>query len=252
MNAARLAARSPRGGLRFVKAIASLRPGLRNYPLDTRYGVVCCDLRESVCFPLLRYGEYPHWRVDEPAWEKLLELCSGRVVFDVGANIGVLTRMFAQRAMHVHAFEPAPRALELLAANTRDLPNVTIHPVALSDGANHVRFNESEALDTSSISLDGSGVEVAASTIDATELLPDLIKIDVEGFEDRVLRGATKTLRSGPVIAFEALDDDARDRCEQIILSANPGYAFESMPGKTNVIAWPGELASGTTDPKGG
>jgi hypothetical protein len=59
-------------------------------------------------------------------------------------------------------------------------------------------------------------------TLDSFGFVPDLIKIDVEGYEHRVLEGATEMLQRAPVILFEALSETARQYCENIILAANP------------------------------
>jgi hypothetical protein len=70
--------------------------------------------------------------------------------------------------------------------------------------------------------------------------VPDFIKIDVEGYEHRVLEGARQTIKDrSPVIMFEALNEAARQFCENIIREANPNYRFESIGQKLNHIAWP-------------
>jgi FkbM family methyltransferase len=156
---------------------------------------------------------------------------------DVGANIGVTVRLFAAQAGHVHAFEPAPRALRLLQRNVSDLCNVTLYTVALSNENGTARFSELEALDNSTLADDG--IDVPVRTLDSYGLKPDVLKIDVEGFEHLVLEGARETLRHSPVVVFEAFGETARQYCENIIKSANPNYRFETMGGKTNHIAWP-------------
>jgi FkbM family methyltransferase len=227
----------PRGGRLFAKAAGNFLPGLRDYPIQTRYGRIYCDLRESACFPLLRYNEYPHWRGDEDGISRI-PLDRASVVLDVGANIGVMSRIFADRAGEVHAFEPAPRAQPLLRRNTADLPNVTIHQCALSNAVGTAHFEERAELDVSSLS--DEGIEVEVRTIDSLGLRPALIKIDVEGYEHLVLEGANDTIRDhAPVILFEAFGETARQYCENIIREANPAYRFESLGHKFNHIAWP-------------
>lgn len=88
-------------------------------------------------------------------------------MLDIGANIGVTAIIFAARAKQVHAFEPAPRALRLLKLNAA--PNVTVHPVALSDHAGTVQFAELGNLDMSHI---GQGVSVSSMTVDDVESFP--------------------------------------------------------------------------------
>lgn len=236
VQAARFASHSPYGCHFVARNLAHLLPGLRNYPLHTRYGVIRCDLRENVCLPLLRHGEYPHFRPEEADWDRI-PLSLSSVVLDIGANIGVMTRIFARRAGHVHAFEPAPRAMSLLIENTKDRLNVTVHHVAISNRDGTTHFAERPNLDVSSISSDG--IEVPTRTIDSLGLDPDFIKIDVEGYEHLVLEGASETLKRSPIVMFEALSETARQYCENLIVAVNPGYRFETIGWGTNHIAWP-------------
>jgi FkbM family methyltransferase len=236
-NVVRGVSHAPKGGGLFTRCMARIIPRLQHCPIETRYGRIYCDLRESVCLPLLRYGEYPHWRADEEAIARI-PLSSESIVIDVGANIGVTVRLFAARAGHVHAFEPAPRAIPLLTANTADLDNVTIHHFALSDKDGPVYLDESKNLDFSRLSE--TGIPVLAKKIDSLGLAPAFIKIDVEGFEHLVLEGARETIsKHSPVIMFEAWDEAARQRSENIIRGANPNYTFEPIGQKLNHIAWP-------------
>lgn len=235
--AARAGSWSPYGNARIPRTIASLFPKLQRWPIQTRYGRLVCDLRYQVCLDLLKYREYRYWRGDLPGFASL-PIKDGTVVADIGANIGIMSRMFASRGGIVHAFEPSPSALELLEVNTADLPNVTIHRVALSDGEGTTRFNELYGNSVSSISKEG--IEVPMRTLDSIGIMPTVIKIDVEGYEHRVLRGAAETIRScRPVILFEALCETARQYCEDIIGGIDPSYRFETLPEGTNHIAWP-------------
>jgi FkbM family methyltransferase len=218
-----------------LRRLASLFPSLRSVPLQTRYGTIVCDLSESVCYSLLRYGEYPHWRQDEDALSRIP--MDGKIVFDVGANIGVTAVMFASRAAHVHAFEPSPRALRLLEQNAA--PNVTVHPVALSDRSGTVQFSELDNLDMSHI---GGDLSVPCIAIDELGIVPDVIKIDVEGAEQLVLSGAKQILAHSPVIFFEALTPESYELNVATILSANQNYKFEKI--STNYIAWPSRRSS--------
>ncbi len=224
---------TPFGYFKLARLLARVRPSLRRFPVSTRYGTIVCDISERICFPLVLKGEYENWGKDEIAFARI-PLTSSSVVLDIGANIGVTTNIFAERAGQVHAFEPSPRALGLLKANARS--NVTVHSVALSDYHGVAFFEERDSLDISSFS--DHGIEVPVRTVDSFDLKPDFIKIDVEGFEPQVLRGAKVTLGHSPVVMFEALSTEARDECEATILAANSGYRFETV-SRYNHIAWP-------------
>ena len=135
---------------------------------------------------------------------------------DVGAHTGGVLRDIircAPRGRHV-AFEPLP---ELAAALAREFPGVDVHNAAVSDaaGEQEFTFRVSEPMRSSLVAA-GS---VATPTSDLHQLrvrterlddvlpadyVPALIKIDVEGAETAVFRGAMETLRRHkPVIVFE-------------------------------------------------
>jgi FkbM family methyltransferase len=145
---------------------------------------------------------------------------AGMTVVDAGAHIGQYTLLAAKRvgaAGTVLAFEPNPEALNRLKKNI-DANNfsdrVTIHPIALGDAPGMLSLHASDdphnlggaslmgqsrptaTIDVRVVRLDG----VAA---DGLERL-DVIKVDVEGFESRVLAGAEQLVSKHlPVVQFE-------------------------------------------------
>ena len=214
---------APFGCFKLAKALRAVRPSLAWYPTPTRYGTMMCDITEPICFDLVRFGEYKWWAEDETLFG---QLAKDRVVVDVGANIGATVRIFERGAREIHAFEPAPRALPFLRANSG--PKTTVYPFALSDHEGTAKFAERDKLDYSSFA--DEGIDVPVRTLDSFDLKPDLIKIDVEGFEPQVIRGARQTLKDlAPAIIFEALTDEQLEECRTEILSANPRYRFERI-----------------------
>jgi hypothetical protein len=114
-------------------------------------------------------------------------------------------------------------------------PNSTIHPFALGEEEGVVAFAECEALDMSHI---GEGdLQVRVRTVDSLGLTPDFIKIDVEGFEPQVLRGASQTLAAGPIVMFEALTSELLEECTSILIAANPRYRINDMGSGENFVA---------------
>jgi FkbM family methyltransferase len=222
----------PRGSMRLARLLAGVRPSLKRYPARTKYGRLFCDVTESSCFALATKGEFTRWRADEEAIAAI-PLDRSSIVLDIGANIGVMTRIFAQRAGHVHAFEPSPRALALLGLNVPRYS--TVHPFALGEEEGVAAFAECEALDTSHI---GEGdLQVPVRTVDSLDLKPSFIKIDVEGFEPQVLRGAARTLAAGPTVMFEALTPELLDECTSVLAAANPRYRVSDMGSGENFLA---------------
>lgn len=158
---------------------------------------------------LLDTGVYePGWT----AWAKT-RLTPGMRILDVGGNIGYYSVLFAQgvgATGHVMAFEPDARNRQLLERNlvanaVRDF--VTVVPAAVSEGvgsvilhrdpqyfgvhslaaSNCISGDASEATEVPTVSLDS-----AVNTAGWERV--DLIKIDAQGAEGLILKGATAVL----------------------------------------------------------
>lgn len=139
---------------------------------------------------------------------------SGALV-DVGANVGIYSAIALQRRRWVAAFEPVPEEAARLhrMIDTRGI----VHQVALSDRCGkailHVPYAEHAGAVTTRSSLEANvdtdlphrDIEVEVATLDSFGLSEiAFIKIDVEGHELSVLRGAVETInRSRPNLLVE-------------------------------------------------
>jgi FkbM family methyltransferase len=145
-------------------------------------------------------------------------------IIDVGAHVGLWSMHLSRLFNRVEAFEPTPVMQECFALNVLNHPerpcnNVVLHKVALSDFEGHVdiSFERDNSGHTHVAPLSGERIARAdhlsayAVTLDgylASEFglgsSIDAIKIDVEGYEPAVLRGAENTIRRHkPVICIE-------------------------------------------------
>lgn len=141
----------------------------------------------------------------------------GDVFVDVGANIGWHTVMGAEAVGAsgvVLAIEPDPDNLELLRKNCarNGLVHVTIHPCAAGDhaGATTLHLADRNLGDHRLHAVAGETrrrIEVPLQTVDALvrpDVVVRLVKIDVQGYEARVLRGMTSLVeRCAPAIMME-------------------------------------------------
>jgi FkbM family methyltransferase len=132
-------------------------------------------------------------------------------VVDIGAHDGGELERIVQLAplgKHI-AFEPLPH----LAAGLRDqFPNVDVRQVALLDHNGEVAFNYiKNSPGMSGVNVPPEAIEVESLKVPAQRLddalpedfAPSLVKIDVEGAELQLLRGARDTLARRPIVALE-------------------------------------------------
>jgi FkbM family methyltransferase len=172
-----------------------------------------------------------HGGEHEPPMPRVLGALArdARVILDVGANTGFYTLLTAACSKAVvHAFEPYPVCRELLLANLRLNPElaarVRYHEAAVGDRTGTAKFYipvplADHGLIETSCSLDRDfravdhEIDVRVATLDSefpaeADAPVDLIKIDVEGMESRVVEGARDMLRRRrPWVTIEILDE---------------------------------------------
>jgi FkbM family methyltransferase len=159
----------------------------------------------------------------------------GNTVFDIGAHAGfhsVFCGLLVGATGRVLAFEPNPisrRSLEGQIRLNRTL-RLEVIPYALSDTVGLADFDATRGRQSRITPTGKSKVET--KTLDSLvglELpIPDVIKIDVEGEEEKVLRGARKTLsKFRPIVLCDYNDDQTLASLSRILLP----LAYEVLPG---------------------
>lgn len=151
-----------------------------------------------------------------------------RISLDVGANKGVYAYALLEHSSAVHAFEPNPKLYRILESWARG--RATLHPIALGDRPGTATLmipksgrgysNQGGSLSTVKIGGGAYGeVTVECRRIDDMEISGiGFIKIDVEGFESQVIRGAAETLRRDrPNLLIEIEEKHTRRPLPEII-----------------------------------
>jgi len=168
-------------------------------------------------------------------------LTPGDTIFDIGANIGLISLLLAKHDngldSTVHCFEPEPRNFKQLNQNIKHnqlLGRLHAHQLAL--GAEngtvdlHIRGTEGEgrhsiATDKGSTDSIAVTVQTMAAFANENRVTPDVIKIDVEGAEGQVLAGMEPLLNQAPP--------------KHIFLEIHPKGEGEYMPdGTTTIERW--------------
>lgn len=167
-------------------------------------------------------GHYLYFGFKDDEIQTLFNLCKeGSNVLDIGTNIGWVAHNLAQLSKTglVYGFEPDPFNYDRCAENIslNNLKNLIVFPIGLGvDQANlgmqvrtpsNLGGNRITPLGTSSTRM------VEIKKLDDVEMVQQLskihlVKIDVEGYELKVLRGARQTIEKHHPVLFIELDDN--------------------------------------------
>jgi FkbM family methyltransferase len=149
---------------------------------------------------------------------------SDLTVYDIGAHTGIFSLMASKLVSvnTVYAFEPLPSVFPVLEQRTRHHSKISCFDVALGDAPAIASMHESSSTASSSLltmstvhkveypntASTARDVSVSVVTLDgyveAQRLRPpDFIKIDVQGFEDRVVKGGRNAFKSARFCMLE-------------------------------------------------
>lgn len=174
-------------------------------------------------------------RLAQPGLESnlnpFLGISRDKAFVDVGANVGSFTIYFAPRCRQVFAFEPYPPTYRKLLANSRQFPNVKAYNAALGDEEGTMPLMVHEASGHNSLvkkEPDFRG-EVHVTPVHRLDSLDirgiGIIKIDTEGYEGSVVRGAVGTIdREKPRLIVEVHEPHTEN--EESVTSAVSGYRW--------------------------
>lgn len=189
---------------------------------------------------------HPHTDYQQEVFDAAMKWVRGwDMAIDVGANIGLHSVRLCQQFLKVEVFEPSSANFECLAANTAMYNNIVLHQLALGQQAGELCLE----LDSASNNCGAFSFKdfqntdqpkhqetVLVQRLDEFDLKPNLIKIDTQGFESEVLRGAEQTLaQHRPVIIAEVGKKKFVDALLEII---GPfGYSMMYATNKDKVFA---------------
>jgi FkbM family methyltransferase len=170
------------------------------------------------------------------------EIIKARTIIDVGGNIGAFALLFEQlnSAAQIHTFEPHPGLYKRLQQHLDiNSSGIIAHNIGLGEKKGVARLYEVEEQNPGMNRIFAAERDHPYCTINiesldeywetTNEMKIDFIKIDVEGFELSVLKGAYNTItKHHPVLVIEINDDNLRNNntsaSELIMLLNGLGY----------------------------
>lgn len=164
------------------------------------------------------------------------------VMIDAGGFSGSFSLRHRRRFDRIVAFEPFPSSYAAFSRNIElnEATNITLIQAAVGHSAGNGQLVLGTSFDRHSLIGEGNGIAVRVTTLDDEipsdeDALVRLIKVDVEGAEIDVLRGAGRVLRAGsPFIVLEA-NNPPHMRC--LIAHLTPlGYSLHAVLDRRNFI----------------
>lgn len=200
------------------------------------YGVDLYENGDRVVFNYRRDGEFEPASV--AAWRAALR--PGEVAIDVGSYSGLYAIMAAKAGCHAVAYEPNPTMFARLRDNVaRNMVSVDCSRYAISDKVERRAFYTKHDMTSAGRFKPRNGAD--RIEVDCRPLTEKrkvcAIKIDVEGAEAAVLRGAAEVIvRDRPVVICEALTEAQREVLTAWM--ANLGYSWR-LADKHNIVFTP-------------
>lgn len=178
------------------------------------------------------------------------------VICEVGSNIGasLLQILKAKPGARVIAFEPSTRFLPLLRRNLAGLDNVEIHADLLGrEEGEATLFNNASTASAARESYHGHQPRGAQKKVAMTRLdrfcagrdRLDFLKVDTDGFDFEVLRGAEQSLRRDhPVLFFEFTPEFLMDAAGDLAWLQGLGYErFTCFSARGRLVGTTGDAA---------
>ncbi len=179
-------------------------------------------------------GDYQHHIIDAG-----MKYTGRRTAIDIGAHVGFLSVKMARHFRKVIAFEPNAENIACFRLNCPDIP---IIPVALGGQISTGTMSNPCPINSGAWEI-GDGNHITILPMDMFVLSDvDLIKIDTQGFEAAILRGAKSTIEKWrPVLIIEAANKRSKEIDSEVnAILKNSNFVVKKIIGR-DIIAVPEE-----------
>lgn len=188
-------------------------------------------------------GEFPDCSYQQGALDAALKYVKKfDVAIDIGANIGLQSVRLAQKFKQIHSFEPTSVNYDCLSNNLKSFSNAQLYKVGLGEKeevaiiklpSNSTNCGAFSIVDFNNYEDSVLSEKIEISVLDKLNISPDFIKIDTQGFELFILKGAKNTLKNKPVLLVECEKKQEKQLLNQFL---NPlGYTIVETVRKDSI-----------------
>ena len=150
-----------------------------------------------------------NWKAGQPftqnkCLEKFITYCENKDkkfnhILDIGAWVGTWSMAMNKFCGRIVAFEPDPLHYECLVKNVSE--DIETHQLAVGQEQKMISLSEDDFTQSKRVIGEGTIPMVTVDSLQIEDV--DLIKIDVEGYEMEVLKGAIETLKNTQYLMIE-------------------------------------------------
>ena len=183
---------------------------------------------------------HPH--MQDRCLNRLLTHCKVRnikfkTILDIGAWCGTWSLAMQKYAENIFCYEPNKTHFACLEKNLAPFSNISLYNCAIGNEEGFVKLTEETATQNTRVIQEKGDTKIC--TIDSLNLDNiDLIKIDVEGYEMRVLEGATQTLKSVKFLMIELNNNTKKYGSNNLQVEKH----IESLGFRTLISIWPDKV----------
>jgi len=180
---------------------------------------------------------YPH--MQDRCLNQFTEWCDSQnkkftKIVDVGAWCGTWTIAMQEYAKSIHCYEPNKTHFECLQRNVGPYNHVRVYNQAIGNEDGYVTLSEESATQNTRVLLEKGETKISKLDSLGVEEV-DLLKIDVEGLEMEVLKGAEKILAGVQYIMIELNNNSKRYGSSNIDIETH----LAELGYKVLIKTWP-------------
>lgn len=147
----------------------------------------------------------------DEVYEQIWSIQAGSIVVDIGAYVGMFTIKASDKVGkdgRIYAIEPEPSNLMYLERNTKGIKNIKVIPAVAGSKNGKSRLYLSSASPCHTLAYHHKdSIEVDMVMLDSLRVQPDFVKIDAEGSELEILKGAEGVIKTGTKFAIACYHD---------------------------------------------